>query len=50
MLSAFGLNPDDWDWGELADMLENQKVGIDLLREHLAQTDEPALRFDPRWG
>lgn len=49
MLSASGLNPDDWDWAELADMLENQKAGIDSLREQLAQTDEPVLRFDPRW-
>lgn len=49
MLSAVGLNPDDWDPSELADMLEGQKVGSDLLREQLAQTDEPALKFDPRW-
>ena len=49
MLSAVGLDPDDWDWAELAAMLENQKTGIDLLREQLAQTDEPALTFDPRW-
>ena len=49
MLSASGLNPDDWDWAELADMLENQKAGIDSLGEQLAQTDEPVLRFDPRW-
>ncbi|MDE0230838.1 MAG: hypothetical protein OXI56_03535 [bacterium] len=49
MLSAVGLNPDDWESAELADMLESQKAGIDSLRERLDQTDEPALRFDPRW-
>lgn len=49
MLSAVGLNPDDWDSAELADMLESQKAGIDSLREQLAQTDEPVLKFDPRW-
>ncbi|MXY76668.1 MAG: hypothetical protein F4Y40_06220 [Acidimicrobiia bacterium] len=49
LLSAVGLDPDDWDPAELAAMLESQKAGIDLLRERLDQTDEPALRFDPRW-
>ncbi|MXX00038.1 MAG: hypothetical protein F4Z41_05205 [Acidimicrobiia bacterium] len=49
MLSASGLDPDDWDSAELAAMLEGQKVGIDSLREHLTQADEPALMFDPRW-
>ncbi len=49
MLSAVGLNPDDWESAELADMLESQKAGIDLLRERLDQTDEPVLKFDPRW-
>ena len=49
MLAAVGLNPEDWDSAELAEMLENQKAGIDSLREQLAQTDEPVLGFDPRW-
>jgi len=49
MLSAAGLDPDDWDSAELAAMLEGQKAGIDSLREHLAHADEPALKFDPRW-
>lgn len=49
MLSAVGLDPDDWDSAELAAMLEGQKAGIDSLREQLAHADEPALKFDPRW-
>ena len=49
MLLTVGLNPDDWDSAELAAMLEGQKAGIDSLREHLANADEPALKFDPRW-
>ena len=49
MLTAAGLNPDDWDPAELADMLEGQWAGTELLREWLAQADEPALKFDPRW-
>lgn len=49
MLSAAGLDPDDWDSVELAAMLEGQRTGIDSLRDRLTQTDEPALKFDPRW-
>ncbi len=49
MLSAVGLDPDDWDSAELAAMLESQKAGIDWLRQRVDQTDEPALKFDPRW-
>ena len=49
MLAASDLNPKDWDPAELAEFLAGQKAGIDLIREQLVQTDQPALRFDPRW-
>ena len=49
MLSASDLNPEDWDPAELAEFLAGQKTGIDSIREQLVQTDQPALRFDPRW-
>ena len=50
MLSAADLNPEDWDLAELAEFLAGQRAGKEFLREHLVQTDEPALRFDPRWA
>ncbi len=49
LLSAAGLKVEDWDPAELAGLLEAQWAEIDSVRNRLAQTDEPALRFDPRW-
>ncbi len=49
LVSAAGLKAEDWDPAELAGLLEAQWAEIDLVRDRLAQTDEPALRFDPRW-
>lgn len=49
MLTAAGMQVEDWDAAELAGMLNAQRAEIDAMREQLAQKDEPALRFDPRW-
>ena len=49
LASAADLDPEDWDLAELAEFLAGQRAGIDTVRDQLVQTDEPALRFDPRW-
>lgn len=49
MLSAAGLDPEDWDTVELSGMLGAQWDQIDSVRDRLTQTDEPALGFDARW-
>ena len=49
MLSAAGLDPEDWDLSEMAGMLEAQWAQIESLRAWLVQADEPALSFDARW-
>ena len=49
MLSAAGLDPEDWDIPEMAGMLEGQWAQIESLRDRLVQADEPALTFDARW-
>ncbi len=49
MLSAAGMDPRDWDLAELAEVLDAQWSQIESVRARLAQTDEPALRFNPRW-
>ena len=49
MLAAAGLRVEDWDPTELAAVLDTQWAELDLIRARLAQTDEPTLRFDPRW-
>lgn len=50
MLSAAGLDPRDWETAELAGMLEAQWSQIESVRARLAQSDEPALTLDARWG
>jgi hypothetical protein len=49
MLTVAGLTVDDWDADQLAEMLTGQWAEIDSVRDQLDQSDEPALRFDPRW-
>ena len=49
LVSSAGLKIEDWDPAELAGLLEAQWAEIASVRDRLAQTDEPALRFDPRW-
>ena len=49
MLSAAGLTPEEWDLEELAGVLEAQWAQTETIRQLLAQTDEPILKFDPRW-
>lgn len=48
-LSAAGLTPEEWDVEELTGVLEAQWAQTGTIRQLLAQTDEPILKFDPRW-
>ncbi len=49
MLTAAGMDPQDWDLAELAEVLEGQWSQAESVRGQLEQSDEPALTFDPRW-